>query len=79
MTVALPRPVEVGAWIGGGEPGKGAGRWVIKSGLKPGDKVVVDGMARIFFPGMPVAPSEAGALTGVAPSTPAAPAAAAKK
>lgn len=79
MTVALPRPVEVGAWIGGGEPGKGAGRWVIKSGLKPGDKVVVDGMARIFFPGMPVVPSEAGAPTGVTPSAPAAPAAAAKK
>jgi membrane fusion protein (multidrug efflux system) len=79
MTVALPRPVEVGAWIGGGEPGKGAGRWVIKSGLKPGDKVVVDGMARIFFPGMPVAPSGAGAPAGVTPSTPTAPAAAAKK
>jgi membrane fusion protein (multidrug efflux system) len=79
MTVALPRPVEVGAWIGGGEPGKGAGRWVIKSGLKPGDKVVVDGMARIFFPGMPVAPSGAGAPTGVTPSTPTARAAAAKK
>jgi membrane fusion protein (multidrug efflux system) len=60
MTVALPRPVQVGAWLGG-ERGKGAGRWVIKSGLKPGDKVVVDGMARIFFPGMPVVPSEAGA------------------
>lgn len=79
MTVALPRPVEVGAWIGGGEPGKGAGRWVIKSGLKPGDKVVVDGMARIFFPGMPVTPSAAGAPTGVAPSTPSAPPAAAKQ
>lgn len=66
MTVALPRPVVVGAWIGGGEPGKGAGRWVIKSGLKAGDRVVIDGMARIFFPGMPVAPSEASAPTGVA-------------
>ncbi len=60
MTVALPHPVEVGPWIGSGEPGKGAGRWIIKSGLKPGDKVVVDGMARIFFPGMPVVPTEAG-------------------
>jgi membrane fusion protein (multidrug efflux system) len=66
MTVALPRPVEVGAWIGGGEPGKGAGRWVIKSGLKPGDRVVVDGMARIFFPGMPIAPAEAGTTVGPA-------------
>ena len=60
MTVALPHPVEVGAWIGG-EPGKGVGRWVIKRGLKPGDRVVIDGMARIFFPGMPVVPTEAGA------------------
>lgn len=72
MTVALPHPVEVGAWVGGGEPGKGAGRWVIKSGLKSGDKVVVDGMARIFFPGMPVVPSEAGAEPKAAAAPPAA-------
>lgn len=72
MIVALPHPVEVGAWVGGGEPGKGAGRWVIKSGLKSGDKVVVDGMARIFFPGMPVAPSEAGAEPKAAAVPPAA-------
>ncbi|MBT9569347.1 MAG: efflux RND transporter periplasmic adaptor subunit [Thiobacillus sp.] len=72
MIVALPRPVEVGAWVGGGEPGKGGGgRWVIKSGLKPGDQVVIDGMARIFFPGMPIAPSAVG--------TPAAPPATAQK
>jgi membrane fusion protein (multidrug efflux system) len=70
MTVALPRPVEVGAWAGSG-PGKGSGRWVIKKGLKPGDRVVVAGMARIFFPGMPVAPTPAG-------QAPAAPLAAAK-
>lgn len=72
MTVALPRPVEVGAWIGEGTPGSGKGRWVINSGLKPGDKVVVEGMARIFFPGMPIAPSAADA-----PSARPAPAAAA--
>lgn len=61
MTVALPRPVEVGSWIGEGKQGTGKGRWVISSGLKPGDKVVVEGMARIFFPGMPIAPSAAAA------------------
>jgi membrane fusion protein (multidrug efflux system) len=61
MTVALPRPVEVGAWVGGSEPGQGGGRWVIKKGLNPGDKIVVDGMARIFFPGMPIAPTPADA------------------
>jgi len=60
MTVALQRPVVVGAWVGG-ERGQGIGRWVIKGGLKPGDQVIVDGMARIFFPGMPVAPTAAGA------------------
>ena len=60
-TVALPRPVEVGAWIGGGPAAGAAPRWVVKRGLQPGDKVVVEGMARIFFPGMPVAPTPAGA------------------
>ena len=68
MTVALPRPVVVGAWVGNGAKpedaaaGKDAkGRWVIQSGLQPGDKVIVEGTARIFFPGMPVTVSEAGA------------------
>lgn len=70
MTVALPRPVEVGPWIGEGQPGGGKGRWVITSGLKPGDRVVVDGMARIFFPGMPIVASPAGS----SPTAPAAPA-----
>ncbi len=74
MTLAMPHPVEVGAWIGGGEPGKGAGRWVIKQGLKAGDQVIVEGMARIFFPGMPVAPSQAGAPPDKAPPPAAAPA-----
>jgi len=69
MAVALLRPIQVGAWTGG-DPGQSAGRWVIKSGLKAGDRVIVDGMARIFFPGMPVAASEVGA----APKMPAAPA-----
>ncbi|MEQ1661759.1 MAG: efflux RND transporter periplasmic adaptor subunit [Thiobacillus sp.] len=55
MTVALPRPVVVGAWVGGGEKGKNVkGRWVIQQGLQPGDNVIVEGTARIFFPGMPV-------------------------
>lgn len=74
MTVALPRPVVVGTWTGG-DPGQTAGRWVIRQGLKPGDRVIVDGMARIFFPGMPVAASEAGA----APAQPATPPAQAAK
>jgi membrane fusion protein (multidrug efflux system) len=43
---AEPRPVQVGDWVGDD--------WIIQSGLKPGDKVIVDGVARIFFPGAPV-------------------------
>lgn len=48
--VAMPANVEVGDWVKlNGENG-----WVIRSGLKDGDVVIVEGMARIFFPGMPV-------------------------
>ena len=52
MTVALPAPVVVGEWVteaAGIENG-----WVIREGLKTGDQVIIDGMARIFFPGMPI-------------------------
>jgi len=43
---AEPRPVQVGEWVGED--------WIITGGLKPGDKVIVDGVARIFAPGTPV-------------------------
>lgn len=43
---AMPRPVTVGEWTGSD--------WIITSGLQAGDKVIVDGLAKIFFPGMPV-------------------------
>jgi membrane fusion protein (multidrug efflux system) len=43
---AEPRPVTVGPWSGDG--------WVIHGGLKPGERVIVDGMAKIFAPGTPV-------------------------
>ena len=43
---AMPRPVTVGDWTGTD--------WIITSGLNPGDKVIVDGLAKIFFPGAPV-------------------------
>ncbi len=51
MHIAQPAPVEVGDWVR--LPG-GENAWVIRKGLKPGDPVIVDGIARIFFPGMPV-------------------------
>jgi membrane fusion protein, multidrug efflux system len=43
---ALPRPVTVGEWVGSD--------WIITAGLEAGDKVIVDGLAKIFFPGAPV-------------------------
>ncbi|WP_419147999.1 efflux RND transporter periplasmic adaptor subunit [Pseudoalteromonas 'SMAR'] len=57
VTVALPAPVKVGEWV----KLDGENMWVIRSGLKPGQPVIVEGMARIFFPGMPVNVSEQGA------------------
>lgn len=42
------RDVVLGAQIGGAR--------VVRSGLKPGDKVIVSGVQKIFFPGMPVQP-----------------------
>jgi membrane fusion protein (multidrug efflux system) len=43
---AVPRPVTVGE--------QGADGWVITKGLASGDALIVDGMARIFFPGAPI-------------------------
>jgi membrane fusion protein (multidrug efflux system) len=50
---AEPRPVELGDWQGDS--------WVVAAGLKPGDKVIVDGVMKIG-PGAPV--TVAGAGTG---------------
>ncbi|MGB0935967.1 MAG: efflux RND transporter periplasmic adaptor subunit [Colwellia sp.] len=52
IDVALPAPVEVGEWVQNIDGIDNA--WVIRSGLKVGDNVIVDGVAKIFFPGMPV-------------------------
>lgn len=52
-TIAMNKPVEVGEWVTMPND-KNPNGWIIKSGLEAGDKVVVDGMARIFFPGMPI-------------------------
>ena len=59
---AEPRPVVVGDWTGTD--------WIITSGLNPGDKVIVDGLAKIFFPGMPVqvGPPEGGPVTPAGPA-----------
>lgn len=52
MSVALPAPVIVGEWV---TQAKGIDNgWIIRKGLKVDDQVIIDGMARIFFPGMPI-------------------------
>ncbi|MGS0535962.1 efflux RND transporter periplasmic adaptor subunit [Pseudoalteromonas sp. SaAl2] len=53
-TIARPAPVEVGEWIQKPENQGDKNFWLIKSGLNEGDEVIIDGMAKIFFPGMPV-------------------------
>jgi len=42
--VALPRPVVAGDWV----EVEGTNQWIVESGLKPGDQVIVDGQAKIF-------------------------------
>ena len=54
---AEPRPVVPGEWVS--LPGKDANGWIIRQGLKAGDQVIVDGMARIFSPGQPIQPMTA--------------------
>jgi membrane fusion protein (multidrug efflux system) len=53
--LAHPRPVQVGEWAGED--------WVIKDGLKPGERVVVDGVVKI----RPGAPVTIAAAPGAAP------------
>jgi len=65
---AMPKPVQVGDQVGD--------QWIINQGLNAGDQVIVDGMARIFFPGAPVQIAQAPAGGASAPA--AAPMAASK-
>ena len=55
--VAQPRPVSVGDWV----DATGGNLWVIENGLKPGDVVITDGVAKIM-PGGPIH------LAGAAPA-----------
>lgn len=48
--IAEARPVVVGDWSQSG----GVNVWLIESGLKAGDRVIVDGLARIMMPNTPV-------------------------
>jgi membrane fusion protein (multidrug efflux system) len=53
--IALKRPVVVGQWVNNANGIEHA--WIIRSGLQFDEEVVVDGSARIFFPGMPINPT----------------------
>ncbi|HSC22434.1 MAG TPA: efflux RND transporter periplasmic adaptor subunit [Casimicrobiaceae bacterium] len=67
--VATPRPVVVGDWVGA----DGANKWVIESGLKPGDPVIVDGVAKLM-PGAKIKIGDAGANAAAASPAAGAPA-----
>jgi membrane fusion protein (multidrug efflux system) len=70
--VALPRPIVVGDWV----DASGSNQWVVESGLKPGEQVLVNGVAKVM-PGAPikVSSAEAGAAApaagAAAPASPA--------
>jgi len=69
-----PRPVKIGSSVGGS--------WVVTDGLKPGEKVIVDGFQKMFAPGAPVNPvpwSPPSAASASAPASAAAPASAVAK
>jgi membrane fusion protein, multidrug efflux system len=65
-TVATVKPVQAGEWVDLPD-GKG---WVIRQGLAPGDKVIIDGLMRIG-PGAPVQIAQAPAAAASAPAKPA--------
>ncbi|HSC99369.1 MAG TPA: efflux RND transporter periplasmic adaptor subunit, partial [Casimicrobiaceae bacterium] len=48
--VAMPKPVQLGEWVTGNR----ANLWIVESGLNAGDKVIVDGIAKIMMPGQPI-------------------------
>ncbi len=63
--VAAPRPVVVGDWVGA----NGSNEWVIESGLKAGDPVIVNGVAKLMGGG-PIKIGTAPAAAGTAPGAP---------
>ena len=60
--IAMPRPVVVGDWV----DANASNQWVIESGLKPGDPVIVNGIAKVM-PGAQVKVAAAGAVAAAAP------------
>jgi len=64
--IAVARPVVVGEW----SESEGRNVWLIDSGLAAGDRVIIDGVARIMMPNSPVRVSEPGAPTDAPGSRP---------
>lgn len=60
-SIAMPKPVKVGRWVEQATADGVERLWVIESGLAAGDAIIIEGMARIFYPGMPIDPQSAGA------------------
>jgi membrane fusion protein (multidrug efflux system) len=52
--VAMPRPVVLGDWV----DASGGNLFILESGLKPGDEVIIDGIAKLM-PGGPIIPDGA--------------------
>jgi len=82
--VAMPRPVVLGDWV----DASGGNLFILESGLKAGDGVIIDGIAKLM-PGAPIIPDgaqtgapaaggAAGAAPGAAPAKGAPPASPAK-
>lgn len=66
--LAQPRPVKLGEWAQ--LDGELENAWVIRDGLQPGERIIVDGMARIFVPGSPVQIDNGQAPAAAAPAAP---------
>ena len=61
---AEQHPVVPGEWVS--LEGKERNGWVIRDGLKAGDQVIIDGTARIFFPGQAIQPMTAAEASAAA-------------
>lgn len=58
--IAQPREIKAAGWLGS--------QWLIEEGLRPGERIIVDGIQRVM-PGAPVQPVPAG-VNGAAPLAP---------
>ena len=67
--VASARPVTLGDWVNIG----GSNMWVVETGLKAGDKVIVDGLSKLH-PGAPIKLGAGGPPAAAGGGAPAAPA-----